>query len=943
MSLHHYGIVTADTMSAPGQQWERVKALFEAAVALPSDARASFMASLGATDEDLRSAVARLLAAHDEAASFLETPAGLPATEAVFSPDLVGRRIGPYQVVSRIGVGGMGEVYKAHDTRLDRSVAIKVLPASIAQDGNARERFEREARAIAAISHPHICVLHDVGHADGLDFLVMEHLPGETLSARLARGALPLAQVLDYGIQIAKALAAAHAIGILHRDIKPSNLIVTADGHVKVLDFGLAKPTLLPEAVETRRELTGSGIVVGTLAYMSPEQARGETVDARTDLFSLGAVLYELATGRRAFPRAFDWTRPPAAGLPPGLQQVVFTLLEQDPERRYQTATALVEDLTKLQQKGSKGSLARRLVWTAAAIALIATIGMLGLLTFRQRPAAPNSGEWVQLTRFPDAVREPALSPDGRTLAFIRGQGTFNDPGELYVKLLPDGEAVQLTRDGVPKIAPVFSPDGSRIVYTVTGGTAWDSWIVPMPGGKPRQWLTNASGLTFAPGNRLLFAEIKDGDIHMGIVMSDQDRAGTRDLYLPPGVRDMAHRAVPSPDGKWALVTEMARGDWLPCRLVSLDGSVAPRQVGSPKSACTSAAWSPDGRWMYLTTNATGSFQVSRQAFPDGRLEQLTSGPTEAEGAAIAPDGRSFITAVTQRQSVIVVGSPGGERQVSSEGYAFDASFTPDARSVLYRVLQSGFSSSATGLSKLRRIDLESGNDELLLDLSITGRPALMYDISPDGKLAAVAAADHRNEPMWLVPLDRSSAPRPIPNARGSRPIFSATGDLFFDVSDPGGTWSHIFKIAIDGSGLTKVIEQPVVGLRGISADRQWLIVRLRDQQSTMVAFDVRGGPSVKLAAGDLNSYQWEWSADGRRLAISGPDLGRDGHSYIIPLEAGRVFPEIPAGGFRTIDEIAKVPGARRIEYSDAVPAVGDAYVFSRRSVHRNLYRIPIR
>ena len=218
-----------------------------------------------------------------------------------------------------------------------------------------------------------------------------------------------------------------------------------------------------------------------------------------------------------------------------------------------------------------------------------------------------------------------------------------------------------------------------------------------------------------------------------------------------------------------------------------------------------------------------------------------------------------------------------------------------------------------------------------------------MYDISADGKFVAVAPTDHRNEPIWLVSLDRSAAARPIPNARGSRPIFGATGELFFDVSDPGGTWSHVFKIAIDGSGLTKVIEQPVVGLRGISADRRWLIVRLRDQQSTMVAFDVRGGPPVKLATGALNSYQWEWSPDGRRLAISGPDVGRDGHTYIVPLEAGRMFPEIPAGGFRTIGELAKIPGARRIEYGDAVPAAGDAYVFSRRSVQRNLYRIPVR
>ncbi|HXW05207.1 MAG TPA: protein kinase [Vicinamibacterales bacterium] len=924
------------------EDWPRIKALFETALSLPPEARAGFLASFSASDSHLRSEVERLLAGHDGASGFLEAPVSLPPTQGALSPDLVGRHIGPYQISSRLGAGGMGEVYRARDTRLDRTVAIKVLPATIAQSAGARERFEREARAIAGLNHPHICVLHDVGRHEGVDFLVMEYLPGETLSTRLARGPLPEEQVRQFGAQIASALAVAHAAGILHRDIKPSNLAVVPDGYVKVLDFGLAKTTDLPEHLETRRELTASGMVLGTVAYMSPEQARGEAIDGRSDLFSLGAVLYELATGRPAFPRAFDWSQPPAAGLSPALQRIVFKLLDPDPARRYQTARALADDLANLQRPSAGPVVAfRPRARGVATIAALAGIAVLAFLLLRPEAPSPGPAEWVQLTKFPDAVRHPALSPDGRTLAFIRGPGTFNDPGEIYVKLLPDGEAVQLTRDGLRKATPVFSPDGARLAYTVNDGTAWDTWVIPMPGGQARRWLPNAAGLWFGPGDHLLFAEIKNNDMHMAIVMSDQNRAGAHDVYVPPGDRDMAHQAFPSPDGKWVVVIEMTRGDWLPCRLVRLDDAVPSRQVGPAGAACTSAAWSPDGDWMYLNTNAGGSFQISRQAFPNGRIEQVTSGPTEAEGVIMAADGRSLITAIAQRQSVVVFGGPGGERQISLEGFAFDPRFTPDGRSVVYRVLTAGIGYS--GPSGLRRVDLESGHDESLLDLSVAGRPSLVYDLSPDGRLLAAALADHRNEDIWLVPMDRRSAPRPIPNARGSRPFFGPAGDLYFDVVSPDGASSHVFRIGLDGTGLTKISEQPVVGLRGISADRQWLIVRVRGEQSEMAAWPVDGGRPVRLASGAVNDYSWAWAPDGRQLAISGPTPGLDGFTYVIPLGPGEMFPEIPAAGFRAQDEIARIPGTRRHDYSDAAPGPGEAYVFSRRSTQRNLFRIPIR
>ena len=281
-------------------------------------------------------------------------------------PASPGTRFGPYEIVKPIGAGGMGEVYEARDTRLDRPVAIKVLPAELAADAAARARFDREAKAIAALNHPNICALHDIGDADGHGFLVMERLEGETLQDRLQRGALPIEQTLEYGISLTDALDAAHGRGLIHRDLKPANVFITTRGVVKILDFGLAKSVLDSETDVTRsvnEALTVTGTTLGTVAYMSPEQLRGEPLDVRTDLFSFGLVLYEMATGEKAFggstvvvaAAGILSQQPPAprvlrADLPEGLERSILKALEKDRARRYQAASELRADLMDVKR-----------------------------------------------------------------------------------------------------------------------------------------------------------------------------------------------------------------------------------------------------------------------------------------------------------------------------------------------------------------------------------------------------------------------------------------------------------------------------------------------------------------------------------------------------------------------------------------------------------------
>ncbi len=891
-------------------------------------------------------------------------PKGISASRGD-GQSLIGKTISHHRILEKLGEGGMGVVYRAEDLRLGREVALKFLPPGLLGDAQALERFQREARAASALNHPGICTIYDIGEDDGHSFIAMELLEGKTLQQHIAGRPLSNPELLELAIQLSDALDAAHARGVVHRDIKPSNIFITERGQAKILDFGLASKTHRPRkamaasAMATaslpEESLTSPGTALGTAAFMSPEQARGEELDARTDLFSFGAVLYEMATGRPPFggpttALIFDGIlhHDPVAphrlnpDLLPGLEHIITKALEKDREVRYQSAAEMRADLKRLRRDSESGKVAAvaparpRRLWGYAAAALV-LVGLTAVTIYLWRQAgrpAPAQSEWVPLTDFADAAVSPALSADGRILAFIRGPSTFYGSGEVYVKLLPKGEPVQLTHDGQVKMDPRFSPDGSRIAYGVIGN--WDTWSVPVLGGEPRPMLPNATGLSWTDDRHVLFSEIKSG-VHMAVVTSDENRAGSRDVYVPPRESGMAHRSSLSPDGKWVLLAEMDNTSWLPCRLVPFDGSSAGRQVGPPGAGCVDVAWSPDGNWMYLVSSAGGRHHLWRQKFPDGAPQQLTSGATEEDGLAMAPDGRSLITSVGNAESTLWVHDARGERQLSSEGLAAVPQFSPDGKEVYYIVNQ-----SVPGIDfiagELRVVNLETGQVRRLLpDIAATG-----FSISPDGKRVAYASPDQQGHThLWIAALDLRSSPRQIPSSVDEdQPNFAADGELFFRAAE-GGT-NFLYRMKENGSGRTKASPGPIYGYMSISPDKKWAVVRTASQGEEVPfvteARPLDGGPPVRLCEVTCVA---KWSPGGKSFAFVMRGMG-DAQTYLVPLASGQSLPALPKGGIRSKADFAGLKGTTVIPgriFASGQPGV---YAFLRVRVHRNLFQIPL-
>jgi eukaryotic-like serine/threonine-protein kinase len=937
------------------ERWHQVTNMFHAARGVAPESRRAFLAQGCGEDTMLRREVEAMLAAHDSAGPFGETPlfASVPVTRsqsAAFGDMALsaGTRLGPYHILSALGAGGMGEVYRAHDSRLSRDVAIKTLPSTFADNPERLERFGREARVLASLNHPNIAAIYGLEKSGELNHLVMELVEGTILS-----GPVPLDKALDYARQVAEALEAAHAKGIIHRDIKPANVKVTPEGRVKVLDFGLAKAVLAIEDTAGFSQLdtstglrTLAGHIVGSPSYMSPEQARGDEVDERTDIWAFGCLLYELLTGKRAFPgeaasdtiAAVLKCEPNLKALPGAtpstVRQLLRRCLTKDRSRRLHHISDARRTLEHAQRRSAR--------WQVAAIAAaaLAALAIAASIVFRGSTGGSNLSQWIQITKLPDSVSQPALSPDGSKVAFVRGTETFFGPGQVYVKTLPAGEPLQLTNDNLMKMSPMFSPDGAQIAYTtVDEKFGWYTWLVPAAGGEPKRWLANASGLIWSDPGTLLFSEMDLEKIpHMGIVRTDDKRVGKRDVYWPGHDDGMAHRSYPSPDGKWVLLVEMDEHHvWMPCRLVPIDGSSSGRQVGPAGGACTFAAWSPDGRWMYLNSDVGGVNHIWRQRFPDGAAEQITFGPTAEQGIAVAADGRSFVSAVAMQDISIWLHDASGERQISPlEAVAVTPKFTADGKKLCYRIVKQTPTTFAQRSGEIWITDLESGRSAPLAP----GFEAFDYDVSADGQKVVLDAEDseHRRR-LWIVPLDRRSPPVPIPSVEGRQARFGPTGEVFFRRTVNNSNFA--FRVYPDGSGLRKAVEEPILILRGVSPDGQWIVGWAPlpgGAGAAYQAFSLGGLPSVSI----VNNIDWSWSPSGDTFSISGGPIAA-GRSYVVPLQPGRALPPVPERGFVSEQDVAGLPGARRIDALSVVPGPSpNVYAFYRGTTQRNLYRIPV-
>jgi eukaryotic-like serine/threonine-protein kinase len=804
------------------EEWARVRELFESALALPPELRSAHIAAACGDDQNLREQVELLLASHERANRFLGTQSALTTIGAI-GTSLEGCQLGPYQLGPCLGAGGMGEVYKAKDTRLDRTVAIKVLPAHVATAPQARERFEREARAVAALNHPHICTLYDVGSHDGVDFLVMEYLDGVTLTCPL-----PVDDAVKLGIDIAGALAAAHRQGILHRDLKPGNVMVTPNG-IKLLDFGLAKST------QSDISVTQTGVVVGTLAYMSPEQVNGQLLDARSDIFSFGALLYEMVSGERAFSgttagqvmSAVLRDDPPPL-REPTLEPIVRTCLAKDPDQRYRTMDDVraaleqialrrneppaIADVASGDRQPLPAGVARvrvsRIATFLAAALLVAAVGFTWWRVAHRAENAPLEMSFRQITSLGNVV-DAALSPDGRSLTFVTD--TQGDR-RLLMRDVAGGPTIELAR-GPGLTFPVWTRDGAEIHYASTTG----GFLVARLGGAPRKsfgfrpfmWSPDGSqvatssvsapvfSILGADGHRIGdFRRVEHARFLEGI---DWHLKSNRLLLFGFDEQEQSSIWIATPDGKsirrvFSAPEYLQSAVWNPTAdviyafkvrnfasdLIALPvpdgGSAIPRVLASGLPLSTMSGISADGSVLLqvrglITTNL---WTVDLSGPPVNR--PVTSGTGFFSDPDVSPDGR-WIAAVFKlgsKASIVKIPIGGGDPipLVSGESTFASPSWSPDGSQI-------AFGSNREGAPGIWLMDADGGKLQKLQAPAVSIHLAVRW--TPEGRIAWQQYTDQSTYMNFRVRDLKTGDERflaaPTSNGWMFYPSFSPTGD----------------------------------------------------------------------------------------------------------------------------------------------------------------------
>jgi serine/threonine protein kinase len=900
-------------MSDDQARWSQVKRVFQAALAQPPEQRRSFVCDQCGEDDALLREVEVLLAAHERAGNFVERPAievvvssstfgGLSGdvepVERVLEPGL---RLGPYEVVDAIGRGGMGEVYRARDTRLGRIVAIKVLPAHVATNADLKQRFEREARALATISHPHICPVFDVGAQDGLDYLVMEHLDGETLAARLARGPLPLDQALRCAIDVADALDQAHRRGIVHRDLKPGNIMLTTRGAV-LLDFGLAKRTVagtvtgLTAVGSPTAPQTAAGTILGTLQYMAPEQIQGKEADARSDIFALGAVVYEMVTGTRAFDgdsaadvvaAVLEREPPPLSTRQPvtprSLDRLVKTCLAKDPERRWQSAGDLVRELTWIVedvQIALSGAFdtpkdasatgkpattsARRLVLVAAISVIVAVLATAAASRIWTRPSErrvsrlsiPSTASAAALLpNTARAYRSLTITPDGSSIVYIGGNST-----RLFARALNAFDPVELVV-GQQLVVPFVSPDGQWVGFA--DGNALKK--VALTGGPPiliASLKGNALGATWLPDDAIVFAT------HDATGLQRVSAAGGPASELTRVDRNAGEAAHIWPES-------LPGGNAILFTITS--------QTGGDDSAQVAVLDLQRHAQKILIPNASHAQYVA-----SGHLVFIAAGALWAVPFDLARlDVHGTPVRVLPRLVTTVNGS--GQFAVATDGtlvYADPLSAT----------------SAASTLVWVDRTGRET-------PMSAPARAYLEARLSPDGTRIAVTIAD-QDQDIWVWDIDRATLTRVTSDpANDAAPVWTPDGQrLIFASQRAGGIWNLWWQTA-DGADSAERLTTSAnsQGPTSLSANGPEVVFFQNTPTrqfdiSRLVLPGMQESPLLETSFSELNG---NISLDGRWLAYQS---NRSGSSEIYV----RPFPNTSAGQWAVSTTGGRMPAWSR-------------------------------
>ena len=712
-----------------------------------------------------------------------------------------GTILGQYEIRSPLGAGGMGEVYRAHDKRLDRDVAIKILPEYLTTDPDRLRRFEQEARATAALNHPNILAVYQMATDNGISYLVEELLEGETLRERLQHGPIPLRKAIDYGVQIAHSLAAAHDKGIVHRDLKPENLFVTKDGRVKILDFGLAR---LSQPKDTSVEATQAmgtepGMVMGTAGYMSPEQVRGKTVDHRADIFAFGAILYEMATGKQSFRKATSAEtmtailneEPPSISqltptAPPGMQRVVHRCIEKNPEQRFQSASDMAFALEALSDSAitsatgahvvQEGGSNRSRIALAAGAALLAVLAVVAVVYFWMQPSAPPKlSNVVQLTN--DGQPKFIVGTEGSRL-YLSMVG--RDSVGLAELPTTGGEPNKLPFAGNSNMSPLaLSPDGSQFLMVDGHGSpnSGPLWSVPVLGGSPRPladlegysgaWSPDGKLLAYSFGSSLFVATADGRDPRKVIAMKDPAILGS---------------LAWSPDGSRLRVSVAERLDQPPQFWeVSVYGTDLHRlHLERPdlRNECC-GAWTADGKY-FLFWSSSQIWGLARKAGffrPEPKPVQLTSSLMPLQNPVPSTDGKKvFVVGRTYRGELSRYNSQSGRYEPFLGGISAEyVSFSPDGQWIVYVT----YPDQVLWRSKV------DGSQRLQL----TYQPAHPFNPrwSPDGKAITFYDARSSRDPKIYTVSPEGGSPRPLlpddpspqadPNwsPDGSKIIFSGT------------------------------------------------------------------------------------------------------------------------------------------------------------------------